>query len=141
MRRKDAMRACLAREQDRALHRQHSQIIEPVFAQIKSARGIRNFSRTGFEALRVGVEGNCRYAQVAQIPASPRRRVEGAARPDFGRLSEVKLRPLEYPSDSCATTRQSYSGDILSNGTTDREANTMTEHRSAKALEITDIML
>lgn len=43
----DTMRARLASDEGRALYRQRSQIIEPVFGQIKDGRGFRSFSRRG----------------------------------------------------------------------------------------------
>ena len=52
MREKDTMKARLASEQGRALYRERSQIIEPVFGQIKAVRGVRSFSRRGFAACR-----------------------------------------------------------------------------------------
>jgi transposase len=50
MRERDAMRARLATDEGRSLYRQRSQVIEPVFGQIKAGRGIRSFSRRGFAA-------------------------------------------------------------------------------------------
>jgi len=43
----DTMRARLASDEGRALYRQRSQIIEPVFGQMKDGRGFRRFSRRG----------------------------------------------------------------------------------------------
>ena len=47
---RDAMRARLASGEGRSLYRQRSQVIEPVFGQIKAVRGVRGFSRRGLSA-------------------------------------------------------------------------------------------
>ena len=46
------MRHKLSNEEDRALYKQRKAIVEPVFGQIKEARGLRRFLLRGLEAVR-----------------------------------------------------------------------------------------
>ena len=46
------MHAKLTQPENRAIYRQRKAVVEPVFGQIKEARGFRRFHRRGLDAAR-----------------------------------------------------------------------------------------
>ena len=67
--RRERMDRKLLTKRGRRLYKQRSQIIEPVFGQTKTCRGIDRFQRRGLANCQGGVEGDLRDAQPAEVVA------------------------------------------------------------------------